>query len=144
MATTIKPTQERWEPGSTSTLEQVKQQFSCWREQHKSGGHFPNKLWAAALDMAELYGIERTVQELGVNTGRLIKKREQIRQSSTLRVNAEEPQFIEMRMSPPCMAPACECIIEVDNAKGAKMRIQFKGHDTAELVRLSDVLWSRT
>ena len=144
MATTIKPTQERWEPGSTSTLEQVKQQFACWRE-HKTGGHFPNKLWAAALDMADLYGVERTVQELGVNPDRLKKKRELIRQSSTRRVNAEEPQFIEMRMSPSCgMAPACECIIEVENAKGAKMRIQFKGHDTAELVRLSDALWSRT
>ena len=88
-----------------------------WRE-HKTGGHLPNKLWAAALDMADRYGIERTVQELGVNPDRFTKKQEQILQSGAQRVSSKKPQFIEM------------CI-------------QFNGHDTADLVRLRGALWNR-
>ena len=124
------------------SLEQVKQRFGHWRENHKRGEHISNVLWAAAVGVAKLHGIERTAQELRVNAGRLKKWVERSGGNPKL-PSKTAPQFVEMFV-PDALGPMpmCECIVEMENAKGAKMRIEFKSSDTVDLMGLSNAFWS--
>ena len=48
--------------------------------------------------------------------------------------------FVEL--APPVSSGAAECILELENAGGAKMRIHLKGVVTPDLVALSRSFWS--
>lgn len=127
--------------GHGASLEQVKQRFALWREGRKHGERISGALWAAAVDMAGQHGLQRTAQELRIDCERLKKRLD----GGVGQVHADkaEPRFVEM-FAPPAFSAAAitECIVEMENARGAKMRIEIKGGDPADLMRLSHAFWS--
>ena len=53
-----------------------------------------------------------------------------------------DARFVELFAAPTSKAPpVCECAVELENARGAKMRVQFNGHGLAGLERLCSSFW---
>jgi hypothetical protein len=122
-------------------LEQAKQRFALWRASRKHGERISKELWGIALGLVERHGLQRVADELRVDID-VLKKRlaREVKPAPTTKA---EPRFVEMFVPPaPVAAQTCECIVEMENARGAKMRIEFKGGKTAELMQLSNAFWS--
>jgi hypothetical protein len=122
-------------------FEQVKHRFALWRASRKRGERISNELWGMAASLAERHGPQRVAQELRVNIDLLTKRLG--RNIKPAPADKAQPRFVEM-FAPPVIsaAQACECVVEMENARGAKMRIEFKGGNTDDLTHLSNAFWS--
>ena len=122
------------------SLEQVKQMFARWRAGRKRGERISGALWAAAVALVERHGLERTARELRVDFDGLKKQLERINSTQT---SKREIKFVEMFAPPTTQtlvaAPLYECVVEMENARGGKMRIDLKGFDGLD--RLTDAFW---
>lgn len=123
-------------------LENARRRFERWRRTSRPKSRIPEPLWQAAASMAEQYGLHRTARVLRLDYYSL-KKRLDARAAS--RAAASPPDaavgspFIEL---PPAAAPvAGECIVELEDGSGAKMRIQLKGAAPPDLAALSRSFW---
>ena len=121
------------------SLEQVKQRFALWREQRERGEHVTGALWDAAVRMAERHGLLRTAQELRVDSGRLTKRLE--RGAALTPDCGPGPRFVELfAPSVASAAPVVGCVVEMENTRGGKMRVELKSLDG--LAGLASAFWS--
>ena len=121
------------------SLEQVKQRFALWRGDRKRGERISNALWAAALCMVERHGLERTARELRVDYDMLRKRLE--RTAGPAQAGKREIQFVEMFAPSELSAVSTSgCIVEMENARGGKMRVDLKSLDG--LAGLCSAFWS--
>lgn len=123
------------------SLEQVGKRFKRWREGRVRGEHIPEVLWAAAVGMAKQHGLHRVAQVLRVDYGRLKKRLE--RAGGAAQVGKVDTGFVELLVSPaPAAASLCECAVELENARGTKMRVELNGNGLAGLAGLCNAFWS--
>jgi hypothetical protein len=109
--------------------------FRAWREQRKPGDRIPRPLWAIAVRMAKLYGVNRTVLAFGLDRQYLQRHIA----TTAAPAQANNPAFVEL---PPANLAVKECRLELDNGAGATMRVQFTGYDAADLEALSLSFWN--
>lgn len=110
--------------GTSLSLEQAKERFAQWRLGRKPGERISKLLWAAAVGLVEQHGLQRTAQALGVDGGQL--KKHVARGAAPARLAKAAPQFVELFAQPvPSAAPASPCIVEMQNVRGAKMRVEL-------------------
>ena len=124
-----------------SPLESVRYQFDKWRESKKSPREpIPEYLWEAAVRLKNNYPLSRISKILRLNHTDLknrISGQKQKRQ-------AKEPSsalFVELDCVEP-FTPA-ECLIEMEDAYGSKMRMRFKGQADLDLLELGKVFWTK-
>jgi len=126
-------------PAAVENFEQVDQRFKRWRSTRRRGTPIPEALWASAVGLARAQGLNRTARALRLDYYHL-KKRLQCAEGAA-RVRQAQPTFVEWLT--PAAIGNCECRVELENARGAKMRIELKGGDLAgSLARLSRSFWS--
>ncbi len=123
--------------------------FGQWRSSHTGRLPIPEPLWAAAAELARQHGIAATAKVLSLEYGKLKDKslalrqvegveRKRIAAPSRRRSQHRPPAFVEMIAPSP--GTSLECRVELEGRRG-KMRIEFKGIATAELVALGRALW---
>ena len=115
-----------------------------WRSTHTGHLPIPESLWTAAAELARDEGSASGVWQAqaagesgGVAKGRVVKAKTPAavpRRAGP----AAPPTFVELMAPRPGSAP--ECRVELEGCRG-RMRIEFKGITTAELVALSRMLW---
>jgi hypothetical protein len=101
--------------------------------------------------MAGRYGLSHTAQALRVNYNAL---REHVQQGVTgeggqpsvdgahaVPAGDAVAKFVEW--ASPVSAGACECTLELENAGGAKMRVQLKSIGMPDLAAISQSFWNR-
>jgi len=121
-------------------LENVRQQFNTWRN-NKTCKHTPQKLWQAAINLHRIEGlsIHRVSKELRLNYNDLKK---QISGNNVPVIkDAKAPDFIELKYS---QEVSSECLIEMENKAGSKMRMSFKGKTDFDLLELGKVFWRQS
>ncbi len=126
--------------GQTSTLEDVRQQFSTWRK-NKTSKRTPKKLWQAAVDLHKVEGlsIHRVSQALHLNFNDFKK---QIANNNVPAIqDAQVPAFIELGSH--SVSPS-ECIVEMENTAGSKMRMIFKGKTDFDFLELGKSFWRQS
>lgn len=108
-------------------LEALGQRLTHWRETRERGQHIPAVLWKAAAQMARQYGLERVAHDLHLDIDRL--KRQLSSGAVDVLASQADCRFIEMRVSPitTTAESLCECTVELENGRGAKMRVQLSG-----------------
>ena len=121
------------------SLSEVKEQFKIWRRTRKSPRPIPDKLWQAAVSLTATHSISKISKELVLDYGTL-KRRVPIKKKSTAN-KTSAPSFIELNLEPP--ATVSECMVEMQNTLGAKMRMHFRGKPDFDLLELSKVFWSK-
>lgn len=125
--------------GHGESLEQVKQHFALWRESRKRGERISNALWAKAVAMVQQHGLQQTAKELRIDYGQLKKRLEH--GAGTQGISKPETGFMELLVPAAFGAvPMAACIVEMENARGAKMRVELKGTDA--LADLASAFWS--
>jgi hypothetical protein len=125
------------------SLERVRQQLQDWRAGRKLGEHIPAPLWAAAVGAAREQGLHRVAVELHLDYAGL-KRRFEGDGAMTPRA-AIAPRFVEL-FAPAASVTAAteraECVVEMGNARGAKMRVELNGQGLAGLAGLCSAFWS--
>ncbi len=110
-------------------LEQVKNRFALWRAGRKRGEHITNSLWVAAAGLVEQIGLQQTAQELRLDYEGLKKRSTRHSAAATSKAPA---QFVA--------TPTPTCIVEMENTKGCKMRVELASVD--DLAGLASAFWS--
>jgi hypothetical protein len=128
-------------PALPSPLESVRYQFEKWRETRKSTREsIPESLWAEAISLCNQYSINQVSRVLHLSYTTL-KKRIPGRKPVTKKKKSSSPYFIELDCGD--SFPASECMIEMENAHGSKMRMSFKGRANLDLLELSRIFWTK-
>jgi hypothetical protein len=91
--------------------------------------------------MAEVHGLHRIAQELRVDYDGLKKRLEH--PGGAARVGKLDTEFVELFAVPGSTAlGVCECAVELENARGAKMRLALNGNGLAGLAGVCSAFWS--
>ena len=150
-------------PDIPHNLRRVYRRFQQWRSAHTGRLPIPERLWRAAVELAREHGVFRTSKVLRLEYGKLKQlveaaspavKRRVVKTRAALRPapggkrrrsavprrarSIAPPTFLELLA--PRAGNSPECRVELEGPRG-RMRIEFKGIATAELVTLSRALW---
>jgi hypothetical protein len=137
---------EQGSPGGES-LEETEQRFKRWRESRRRGDHIPPELWETAVGLAREHGVPRIANRLRLNTDCLSRRMEGAASPARAsKLDKADTEFVELfAAAAPAAAPAAvihECVIELENARGAKMRVELNGAGLAGLAHLCRGFWS--
>ena len=117
-------------------LEGARRRFERWRRTRKRGTRIPESLWAAAVKVAGTCGISRTSSVLRVDYYSLKKR---LAQQAAAPPDVSElssvPTFMEL--AAPAQTVPGECILELEDTGGAKMRVHLKGFEAPDLAALT-------
>lgn len=115
--------------------------FAAWRRTHVPHSRIPKSLWSVAVKLAAEFGISCTATALRLNYYDL-KKHVESKASPSRRASVAKhtPAFVEWPAS--AFPTPGECLIELENAVGSKMRIHLKGPPGPDLVALSGTFWN--
>ena len=130
---------------SGDDLQGIKQRLLDWRSRRKLGEHIPAPLWSAAVEAAREHGVYRVAIELRLDYAGLRRRVEGA--GATAPGERVAPRFVELLATPgappaPAAAGRHECVVELENARGAKMRVQLDGAGVAVLAGLCGAFWS--
>lgn len=127
-----------------SNLERVKDQFKRWRESRVRGERIPAYLWSAAQSLLTEYDVEHVAESLNLDVDRLKKRLPP--GVNAVQASKGTTQFVELTVSPTLSRPSNpnqhECVVELENGRGAKMRVELNGQGMAGLATLCNALWS--
>ncbi len=121
-------------------LQEVRRRFQRWRQSRPAGTRIPASLWDAAAKMARSYGVNRTAKALGLDYYSL-KERAEAQDGSPSNCAAEEKVATFWELPPLQAGSTSECILELEDAEGAKMRVHLKGCPAPDLAALSRSFW---
>jgi len=136
-------------------LEGMGRRFDRWRRTRQGHSRIPEGLWALAVKAAGKYGLARTAQVLRLDYYALKKRVEAAgsRRASGGKVASHHisdhqavsahrqavATFVEL--ASPASGGSPECILELEDPGGAKMRVHLKGVETPDLAALSRSFW---
>lgn len=122
----------------TITLATVKQQFKKWRDSRQHRSRIPEELWEAAASLSGQYSIHYISKSLGVNHSAL---RDRVAACSLSENTEIQTCFFEL---PPPQSPLpSECLVEMENIRGDKMRMHFTGEISLDLLTLGQDFWRK-
>lgn len=118
-------------------LTRLKERFATWRAGRKLGMRIPPQLWSAAVEMVAVHGACRVAGELNLDYD-MLKQRVALA-GSKVTTTELAPRFVELFASAGAMpAPSSqpECVVELANARGTRMRVELNGHGLVGLSSL--------
>ena len=121
----------------TTAIEKVKQRFETWREVRKKRTRIPEELWQAAVELTSDYTPNKISQTLHVNYS-VLKERIVSMKTAELGV---EGDFVEVDLDRRMSTE--EWVFELEDGKGAKMRMRMKGGAGVDIIEIAKVLWGR-
>ena len=112
----------------------VQRKIAHWREGRRGRARIPEELWREAAKLASAHGINRIARALRLDYYSLQKRVAAMSRSGT-----HAPEFVELL---PGRLPASslsrpECLIEVEEPGGAKLRIHLQGGEFPDVAALT-------
>lgn len=129
--------------GICEELSRLQVEFEQWRAARATGTtgrRIPPQLWAGAVGMATRHGVGHVADALHLGYAGL-KRRVELAGigQPPAGQKSSEPQFVEMFAPVAAVAaePArAECVVELVNTRGTKMRVEFNAAGVAGLAVL--------
>jgi hypothetical protein len=142
-------------------LEEGRRRFELWRSARQGRGRIPERLWKSAVKLAAVYGLCRTARTLGLDYNALKRHvgaagpgdspgariarrrmpgtntaRQKIATAKAVRTKTvgKETAMTFVELLPVERSGAPECLVELADARGAKMRIRLTSGPTCEVV----------
>ncbi len=128
-------------PTLKPTLEDVKNQFNSWRKNRAGRTPIPAELWEAAINLFNFqnYSVSKISKELKLNYTDF-KKHLQSKSIPIIK-DVQSPAFIELDYH--STFPQ-ECVIEMEDGSGAKMKMCFRGTTDLDLLELGRSFWRKS
>jgi hypothetical protein len=123
------------------TLEQLSERIETWRQKRKKRRPMPEHLWQAAASLSKKLSIQQVSKALRLNYGALKK-----------RVHPDEKDFCVSEQAPATFielglaqqpVPISECIVEMQDSCGAKMKMHFRGKTDLDILELGKAFWRK-
>jgi len=118
----------------------VRRRLERWRQTHPARTRIPQPLWAAAVKMAEAYGIHRAARALRLDYYS-VKKRLEEKRTASSRIPEEPATATFLESAPSPRNNMCKCTVEFEDTGGAKMRVQLDSMEIPDLAALSRSFW---
>jgi transposase-like protein len=114
----------------------------AWRNDPKKSRRFPPELWQAAVNLSKEYSINQISKALRLGYTHL-KKCVMAHGKENLPTIKTQPdmKIIELGVEPSSSTP--ECIVEMEDGNGAKMKIHLRGKTDPDLCELGRGFWSK-
>jgi len=122
-------------------LADVQKEFETWRKTRKKRSPVPRELWEAAVELTSDYTIYEISKALGINFLRLEKQILSARGDQNI-IKRPTPSFIELNLGN--NISAAECIVEVENRAGSKIKMYFKGKPHLDLMKFGKAFLEQT
>ena len=122
--------------GIPEDLEHLRRRFEEFRNTRVGRSPLPEALWAAAAELAKRYGVNPTARALRLEYAGLQKHMQAQAQPKPKRKHAAAPPLNFLEFVAPGAKPVTNCVVEVESARGAKLRLELKAVATTELVNL--------
>jgi len=126
-------------------LPQLKGRFDQWRAGRRVGERIPPLLWAGAIGAVAEHGAYRVARELNLDYA-VLKRRAAMVPGDAPASALAVPRFVELfaaaAPSMPALASDPDCVVELANARGAKMRVELRGSGLASLPALCNAFWA--
>lgn len=155
--------------GGARGLQELVEGFRRWRKSRRRGERIPLSLWDEAVQVCQEHALKRVAYRLRVAPASLMRHLERVERiapkrsalvtefvevfmSSTPGPTAEasmpevpvmpEPrtEFTAPPMASPMASPTHECVVEMENGQGVKMRVQLNGLGLAQLATLCSAM----
>lgn len=126
-------------PTVFADIEQLRGRLQEWRRSRRHGARIPEALWISAVKLAKKYPPARIAHELGLDYDGLKRRLKTAKQHGTSE-QGTQPGFIELLPFAP--TSHCECTIEMEDRRGAKMKLELKGASAWDVAAVSRALWS--
>jgi|ERR1700681_4395514 len=117
----------------------VRGRFERWRQGHRSRARIPESLWSEAVELARENGVHATARALRLDYYGLKKRLDGDGRSECTAKTETKAGFVELLP----VAAVPECVVELENASGAKLKVQLRGHAVPDLITLSHIFWER-
>ena len=124
--------------GLPEPLERARGEFARWRHLPKADRRIPERLWLVASEAAGRHGVSRTARTLGVS---YVTLKERLEATTHKAPGPREGSAAFVELVPPALAGAAECVVELEDRRGARMRIQLRGASTPDLTALTKAFW---
>ena len=121
-------------PPLPAEYEELRSQLELWRNTRQNRARVPEEIWTSATRLAEKYGINRIARGLRLNHSAL-KRRLHGPEDQKTSKKESGPVFVEVGACP--AGSSSECVLELENRSGAKMRIELKGGRVLDLLELA-------
>lgn len=130
-------------------LSKLKGRFKQWRAGRQVGQRIPSQLWDDAVGAVAGHGACRVARELNLDYA--VLKRRAAQAGSQTRCDGEAlPRFVELFAPAAAVLPGlgsqasaqAACVIEMANARGARMRVELRGEGLHSLPALCTAFWS--
>lgn len=121
-----------------TALTALRRRLDRWRDARTHPSPIPEPLWAAAIGLAQQYGVRPTAYALRLNPRRLGQRLEQASRAGSA---SRSPTFVEL--TPPRAARSAACVIAVTLPGGGTMRVELATVTMADLAALCRSVWSQ-
>jgi hypothetical protein len=122
------------------SLEQVCRQFENWRNTRTKRSPIPDKLWRSVESLYPEYSLSQISKALRLSYADL-KTRLLDRTSVPFQATKTLAEFVELGINPPMQTT--ECLIEMEDSYGGKMKAHVKGDAGLDLLELCKIFWGR-
>jgi hypothetical protein len=137
MTVTVKAMEVR---EGADALGQLQARFAGWRAVRRLGTRIPPELWAAAVEGVAVHGAYRVARALNLDYEMLKQRAAAAGGKATTATTTElAPRFVELfaaggAMPQPSAQP--QCVVELANARGGRMRVELNGQGLVGLSAL--------
>jgi hypothetical protein len=117
-----------------ASLSRLGQRFAAWRRSRAAGRRIPEALWDSAVKVAAEHGLNRTARFLSIDYYSLKKR---VERAST---PTKASTFVPLPPAP--LSIVSECVIELEDATGSRMRVQLSGQAPPDLLAICRSFWN--
>lgn len=123
-------------------LKSVQSDFENWRASKKKGSRIPPSLWEEAVGLYPEFTVSQIATNLSLSYTDLKQRIEKKVVKSSPNQSESVPAFFELDFSAPS-ASVSECVVEMEDGNGSKMRMCFRGKTDFDLLELGKSFWMR-
>ena len=123
----------------STSLEKVRLDLEHWRRTRRQRSPIPEALWKSAAEVAAQCGLTRTARILRLDYNGL-KHRLALTDSPKVSKPTSSTAFMELLPVLPTAIP--DCLVELEDGRGTRLKIQLKGAGSQEVLSISRGLWS--
>jgi hypothetical protein len=127
------------------TLWALKRQFERWRAARQARDRIPSHLWDEAVIAVAEHGAYRVSRELRLDYV-VLKRRAGLTPGKRSAARGTTPRFVELVPAGAATLPAAragaDCVVELSNGRGARMRVELRGNALGSLGSLCQSFWA--